>query len=155
MAACTATPAGTPTASTPAASTPAGTRAASSAAPSTTVQPSPSASPSQSPSPSPSSSEPPQIASVLTVSPAQIETAIGKVDGLADTIMRKSGIPGMAVAVVQGGRTAFAKGYGVRKVGEPARVDADTVFQLASLSKSVGRSSPTRSPPGRWTGPHR
>ena len=33
---------------------------------------------------------------------------------------------------------ALAKGYGVREAGKPEPVDADTVFQLASVSKSVG-----------------
>ena len=41
----------------------------------------------------------------------------------------------MAVAVVRDGKTVYAKGFGVRKVGESQPVDADTVFQIASLSK--------------------
>jgi CubicO group peptidase (beta-lactamase class C family) len=46
----------------------------------------------------------------------------------------------MAVAVVYGGKTVYAKGFGVREVGKDDKVDADTVFQLASLSKSVAAS---------------
>ena len=73
-----------------------------------------------------------------TVIPAgQIDTAIAAVDGIAQDIMRRSGVPGMAVVVVRDGKTVFAKGYGVRKAGEDAPVDADTVFQLASLSKPI------------------
>lgn len=52
--------------------------------------------------------------------------------------MASSGIPGMAVAVVADGKLVFAKGYGVRSVLTQAPVDADTVFQLASLSKPIG-----------------
>ena len=44
----------------------------------------------------------------------------------------------MAVAVVHGGKVVFAKGYGVREVGKPDLVDENTVFQLASVSKSIG-----------------
>ena len=44
----------------------------------------------------------------------------------------------MAVAVVRGGQTVYAEGFGVREVGKPERVDADTVFQIASVSKSIG-----------------
>ena len=70
-----------------------------------------------------------------------VEDAVGKLDGIADELMKKSGIPGMAVAVVHGGKTIYAKGFGVkdvRKGGAPENaVDADTVFQLASVSKSL------------------
>ncbi|KZL29927.1 MULTISPECIES: serine hydrolase [Rhodococcus] len=68
----------------------------------------------------------------------QIDDAVGKLDGLANDLMASSGVPGMAVAVVHGGKTVYAKGFGVRELGNSATVDADTVFQLASVSKSVG-----------------
>ena len=64
--------------------------------------------------------------------------AVGQLDQLADRIMTESKIPGMAVAVVYKGKVLYSKGFGLRKVGQPAKVDPDTVFQLASLSKSVG-----------------
>lgn len=76
--------------------------------------------------------------SALPIPAGQIESAISQVDQLASALMASSGIPGMAVAVVHGGKTVYAKGFGVRAVGSPALVDADTVFMLASVSKSVG-----------------
>jgi CubicO group peptidase (beta-lactamase class C family) len=79
---------------------------------------------------------PPEVAGV-PIPDGQIDRALGELDALAATIMRKSGIPGMAVAVVRDGRTVYAKGFGVRKAGAPEAVDADTVFQIASLSKPV------------------
>ena len=70
-----------------------------------------------------------------------VENAVAKLDGIADELMKKSGIPGMAVAVVHGGKTIYAKGFGVRDIrsGDAGnnRVDPDTVFQLASVSKSI------------------
>ncbi|AQV94380.1 serine hydrolase [Cupriavidus necator] len=69
---------------------------------------------------------------------AQITQAIAQVDKLAADLMASSGVPGMAVAVVRGNQTAYAKGFGRRLVTDPAPVDADTVFQLASVSKPVG-----------------
>ena len=45
-------------------------------------------------------------------------------------------VPGMAVAIVQGGRILSARGYGVTDVNNPQPVDAHTVFRLASLSKA-------------------
>ena len=83
---------------------------------------------------------PPSQAVAVPAPPAQIDAAVAKLDELAAEIMRKSGIPGMSVAVVRDGKTVYAKGFGVRKAGESATVDADTVFQLASLSKPVGAS---------------
>jgi len=81
---------------------------------------------------------PPNETTALPIPPGQIERAVAQLDGLADKVMAQSGIPGMAVAVVQGGRTVYARGFGVRAAGSPLKVDADTVFQLASMSKPVG-----------------
>ena len=66
-----------------------------------------------------------------------VENAIAKLDGIADDLMKKSGIPGMAVAVVHGGKTVYAKGFGVKDIKTGEKVDPDTVFQLASVSKSI------------------
>ena len=49
--------------------------------------------------------------------------------------MQTYGIPGAAVAVVSEGQTIFQRGYGVRRLGEPAPVDENTVFQIASNTK--------------------
>lgn len=69
---------------------------------------------------------------------AQITQAIAQVDTLAANLMASSGVPGMAVAVVRGGQAVYAKGFGRRLVTDPAPVNADTVFQLASVSKPIG-----------------
>ena len=42
----------------------------------------------------------------------------------------------MAVAVVKDGATVLAKGYGVRRMGEPDAVDARTLFGIASNTKA-------------------
>ena len=46
-------------------------------------------------------------------------------------------MPGVAVAVVYKDEVIFSKGYGVREVGKPEKVDENTVFQLASVSKPL------------------
>jgi len=79
---------------------------------------------------------PPQTAGV-PIPRGQVDKAIAKLDALAKALLKRSGIPGMAVAVVKDGKTVYAKGFGIRKVGENKPVDADTVFQIASLSKSI------------------
>jgi CubicO group peptidase (beta-lactamase class C family) len=45
-------------------------------------------------------------------------------------------VPGVAVAVVKDGKVVFAQGYGVRTLGDTGRVDAHTLFQIASNTKA-------------------
>lgn len=49
--------------------------------------------------------------------------------------LNSRGIPGAAVAIVKDGRVVFQKGFGVKKKGEPDKVDERTVFRLGSVSK--------------------
>lgn len=51
--------------------------------------------------------------------------------------MQKTGVPGLAVAIVYQDRVVFLEGFGVRKAGQSATVDPDTIFQLASVSKPI------------------
>ncbi|KLO32335.1 serine hydrolase [Mycobacterium haemophilum] len=92
--------------------------------------------------PSTLSDAPPNEVSGLQIPAGRIDNAVSKVDGLVSELMKSSGIPGLAVAIVHGGKTVYAKGFGVRDIskgdGQDNKVDADTVFQLASMSKSVG-----------------
>jgi CubicO group peptidase (beta-lactamase class C family) len=80
---------------------------------------------------------PPNVVAGVPIPDGRVDEAVGKLDGIVDELMASSGIPGMAVAVVHGGKTVYAKGFGVRDVGSGDSVDADTVFQLASVSKSL------------------
>ncbi|WP_170335991.1 serine hydrolase [Ruegeria arenilitoris] len=84
----------------------------------------------QTPSPS-------QMAGVA-VPPGQIATAIAALDDIVAEIMARSGIPGVSVAVVHKGETVLTNGYGLRRVGSSDTINPDTVFQIASVSKSVG-----------------
>lgn len=74
---------------------------------------------------------------VVSLAPGGIEKALAGLPAMIETILKRSGLPGAAVAVVHGGRTVFARGYGVRELGKPAKVDTATVFQIASLSKPI------------------
>jgi len=51
--------------------------------------------------------------------------------------MRAFGVPGVAIAVVEQGELAWHRGFGVADVESGAPVDADSVFECASLSKPV------------------
>jgi CubicO group peptidase (beta-lactamase class C family) len=46
-------------------------------------------------------------------------------------------VPGVSVAVVDGGRIVWARGYGVAEAGGECAVDERTLFQAASISKPV------------------
>jgi len=49
--------------------------------------------------------------------------------------MRTFDVPGVALAIVKDDAVVVAKGYGVRKLGDPAPVDARTLFGIASNTK--------------------
>ncbi|MGK6319280.1 serine hydrolase [Sphingomonas sp. DT-204] len=57
-------------------------------------------------------------------------------DAWVEALREKTGAPGIAVAVVEKGRTTLARGWGVRRLGDPAKVDADTIFQTGSTGKA-------------------
>jgi CubicO group peptidase (beta-lactamase class C family) len=46
------------------------------------------------------------------------------------------GVPGMAVAIVENDSVSFAKGFGVKALGNADRVDADTLFPTGSTGKA-------------------
>jgi CubicO group peptidase (beta-lactamase class C family) len=57
-------------------------------------------------------------------------------DARVEQIKAAVGVPGLSVTIVEDGRVTLARGYGVRKLGEDERVDADTIFQLGSVGKA-------------------
>jgi CubicO group peptidase (beta-lactamase class C family) len=74
---------------------------------------------------------------VIPLADGGVEKALAALPAAVEETLQRSGVPGAAVAVVHGGRTVFAQGYGVRELGKSAPIDASTVFQLASLSKPI------------------
>jgi CubicO group peptidase (beta-lactamase class C family) len=81
---------------------------------------------------------PPPEASAIVVSQANVNRAVASIDRLTHDLMRKTGVPGIAIAVVHDDKVVFLKGFGVRKTGMNERVDANTIFELASVSKPIG-----------------
>jgi CubicO group peptidase (beta-lactamase class C family) len=61
--------------------------------------------------------------------PADLDTYISRT-------MKTFEVPGIAVAIVKDGRMVFAKGYGVRKLGDPTLVDENTLFGIGSNTKA-------------------
>src|SRR5213596_214881 len=84
------------------------------------------------------------VAAVLSLGAAELPaqraaspTAVPRdFDAYVARVMRDFEVPGLAIAVVQDGRVLLAKGYGVRKLGDPAPVDDKTLFGIASNTKA-------------------
>ncbi len=66
---------------------------------------------------------------VSTAPPADLDTYVA-------SSMKTFDVPGMAVAIVKDGKIIVAKGYGVRKLGEPTPVDEFTTFGIGSNTKA-------------------
>ncbi len=58
------------------------------------------------------------------------------IDSVVTAAMQVWKVPGLAVAVTTRDSVIFARGYGVRRLGEPATVDAQTMFAIGSASKA-------------------
>jgi CubicO group peptidase (beta-lactamase class C family) len=72
------------------------------------------------------------------VSPLAAQTAaepMAGFDAYVERVLKTFDVPGAAVAIVKDGRIVLAKGYGVRRLGQPDRVDSDTRFGIASNTK--------------------
>ncbi len=70
-----------------------------------------------------------------------LDDKLKEIDDYANTVMTTWKGPGMAIAVIKDDKVVSAKGYGVLKLGEPAAVNADTVFAIASNSKAFTTAS--------------
>jgi CubicO group peptidase (beta-lactamase class C family) len=56
-------------------------------------------------------------------------------DAYVASVLKTFTVPGVAIAIVKDGRVVLARGYGVRRLGDPAPVDAQTQFGIASNTK--------------------
>jgi CubicO group peptidase (beta-lactamase class C family) len=76
-------------------------------------------------------------ASAGTPAAADITILVPQFDAYAGDLFNKSGVPGMAVAVVKDDKVVYSRTFGVRNVSSQEPVTPDTEFQLASVSKSM------------------
>ncbi|OEJ31251.1 serine hydrolase [Streptomyces subrutilus] len=86
---------------------------------------------------------------------AAVAKAVARLDTTVQDMMRRTGVPGVSVAVVHDDKVVHLKGFGVRRTGESAAVGTDTVFQIASLSKPVSSTvvAGTLTGPDEWDRP--
>lgn len=59
-----------------------------------------------------------------------------KLEAYIQKCMAEWEIPGMAVGIVKNDTLIFAKGFGVREIGKPEKVDENTMFGIASNTKA-------------------
>lgn len=71
------------------------------------------------------------------VARARITAAVPQLEALAEKVIADGEVPGLAIGIVHKDEVVYLKGFGKRSADEPATVDADTVFQIASMSKPV------------------
>ncbi len=62
-------------------------------------------------------------------------------DAYVNRALREWGCPGLAIAIVKNDSIVFAKGYGLRQIGNSAQVDEKTIFGIASCSKAFTAAS--------------
>jgi len=68
--------------------------------------------------------------------PAPSTAAPADLDAYVASSMKTFEVPGIAVAIVKDGKIVVAKGYGVRKLGDPTPVDEFTMFGIGSNTKA-------------------
>ncbi|MBT2479970.1 serine hydrolase [Streptomyces sp. ISL-94] len=87
-----------------------------------------------------------------SISDDAVDKAVARLDQTVADMMRRTGVPGVSVAVVHDDEVVHLKGFGLRRTGETAKVDPDTVFQVASLSKPISSTvvAGTLTSPDEW-----
>jgi CubicO group peptidase (beta-lactamase class C family) len=64
-----------------------------------------------------------------------------EVDELVQNTMKTFNVPGIAVGIIKDGKLVLAKGYGVANIKTQQKVDANTLFGIASNSKAFTASA--------------
>lgn len=57
-------------------------------------------------------------------------------DGYVATALAQWRVPGVAIAIVRGDTVVLVRGYGLKEIGRPDPVTAQTMFQIGSTSKA-------------------
>ncbi|SEV88635.1 serine hydrolase [Luteibacter sp. 329MFSha] len=83
---------------------------------------------------------PAATASATGAAPAR-PAALADFEAYLDATRKQFDVPGIAVAIVKDGKVVLELGSGVRKLGDPAKVDAHTQFAIASNTKAFTAAS--------------
>ena len=70
-------------------------------------------------------------------SDTMITAMISEIEALVPDLLKTNNVPGFAIALVHAGKRVWSKGFGTTSVVSGKPVDADTVFECASISKTA------------------
>jgi CubicO group peptidase (beta-lactamase class C family)/poly-gamma-glutamate capsule biosynthesis protein CapA/YwtB (metallophosphatase superfamily) len=73
----------------------------------------------------------------LRVAAEDTAALIAALDSRIPEVMEKHHVPGLSMALIRDNQIVWTGTFGVRVAGEPARVDEETVFEAASMSKPL------------------
>lgn len=76
------------------------------------------------------------VFSLLIVANTFAQISTPQVDELVERTLKTFDVPGIAVAIVKDGKVIHSKGYGVKSILTNEKVDANTLFGIASNSKA-------------------
>src|ERR1051325_988447 len=65
------------------------------------------------------------------------EAMASRLEQLIPQLMQEGGVPGLSILVIREGKIFWQRGFGVKNAETRTPVDAETVFEAASLSKPV------------------
>lgn len=82
------------------------------------------------------------VASVVSTTQAtELPAGMQQFDAQMERVRKQFDVPGIAVAIVKDGHVVMERGYGVREIGKPAQVQAETLFAIASNTKAFTAAS--------------
>lgn len=76
------------------------------------------------------------LAILLVTSSAPAQAPPPKLDAYVADVLRTFEVPGIALTIVKDGKVVVAKGYGIKQLGKADRVNANTLFGIASNTKA-------------------
>jgi CubicO group peptidase (beta-lactamase class C family) len=68
---------------------------------------------------------------------AMISAMISEIDTLVPNLLKANHVPAFSIALVHAGKRVWSKGFGTTSLASGKPVDGDTVFECASISKTV------------------
>ena len=78
-----------------------------------------------------------QLTPARAVDSALDDFLIRKIDRVTTDLMSDTGVPGVAIALVRDGKLFWSGGLGTKSAEGEEAVDADTIFEAASVSKTI------------------